>query len=147
MQGLDRIFKHEQRVKKESDLYRRNKGLGEPNFDTPVRDFFRQSRCFARLTSRLARCSSCVGSGFGAGAGIRFRPPKQPWPPPFRLASQQRCSAVVAVRPFDEATRQPSTGSTHRHSFIFSAVSVSSQRETFFFRGDSQRGNRRLKGA
>jgi hypothetical protein len=32
IQGLDRIFKPEQTVKKESDLYRRNKGLGEPHF-------------------------------------------------------------------------------------------------------------------
>ena len=60
---------------------------------------------FALLrASRLALGAAflCVGSGFGVGAGIRFRPPKQPSPPPFRPASQQRCSAVVAVRPFDE---------------------------------------------
>jgi hypothetical protein len=54
------------------------------------------SRCFARSASRLARRSSRVGSGFGAGAGMLFKPPEQPSPPPFHPASQQRCSASTA---------------------------------------------------
>ena len=72
---------------------------GRVHLGSPTNIFFALLRA-----SRLALGAAFLSRGkrFRRWRGIRFRPPEQPSPPPFRLASQQRCSAVVAVRSFDE---------------------------------------------